>query len=201
LTANAPAQEPPSDSPEGLERRDAPHSRGDPVPVPGPAAAHNWVLAALERYESPLLAYACSLMSGDLERARDLVQEVFLRLCEQRRDRVEQFVQAWLYRVCRNLAIEARRKDKRLMWVEDARAVERVSPDPSPGANLEHTETEAAALRELEALPENQREVLRLKFGDGLSYRQIAEVTDLSVSNVGVLIHTGLKALRRRLSD
>ena len=42
--------------------------------------------------------------------------------------------------------------------------------------------------------------MIRLKFQHGLSYKQIAEVTQLSVSNVGFLIHTGLKALRERLN-
>ena len=49
-------------------------------------------------------------------------------------------------------------------------------------------------------LPANQQEVIRLKFQHGLSYKQIAEVTQLSVSNVGFLIHAGLKTLRQRLN-
>jgi RNA polymerase sigma-70 factor (ECF subfamily) len=43
--------------------------------------------------------------------------------------------------------------------------------------------------------------VIRLKFQHGLSYKQIAQVTTLSVSNVGFLIHTGLKILRAKLAD
>jgi RNA polymerase sigma-70 factor (ECF subfamily) len=49
-------------------------------------------------------------------------------------------------------------------------------------------------------LPANQQEAIRLKFQHELSYKQIAEVTQLSVSNVGFLIHTGLKTLRQRLN-
>ena len=51
----------------------------------------------------------------------------------------------------------------------------------------------------IEALPGPEREVLQLKFQQGLSYREIAGVTGHSVSNVGFLIHTGLKSLRGRL--
>jgi len=43
--------------------------------------------------------------------------------------------------------------------------------------------------------------VLVLKFQDGLSYKQIGERTGLSVSNVGFLIHTGIKTLRGALED
>ena len=48
----------------------------------------------------------------------------------------------------------------------------------------------------LARLPENQQEVIRLKFQQGLSYKEISSVTGLSVTNVGFLIHTGLKRLR-----
>jgi RNA polymerase sigma-70 factor (ECF subfamily) len=51
-------------------------------------------------------------------------------------------------------------------------------------------------MRYVERLPENQREVIRLKFQSDLSYKEIAEITNLSVSNVGFLLHTGIKRLR-----
>ena len=56
----------------------------------------------------------------------------------------------------------------------------------------------AAALSRLSA---NQQEVIRLKFQHGLKYREIAEVTGLSVTNVGFLIHTGIKKLRDALGE
>ena len=46
---------------------------------------------------------------------------------------------------------------------------------------------------------ENQREVVRLKFQAGLSYAEISRVTGHSVSNVGFLLHTALKTLRRQM--
>jgi RNA polymerase sigma-70 factor (ECF subfamily) len=51
----------------------------------------------------------------------------------------------------------------------------------------------------LATLSENQQEVVRLKFQSGLSYREISEITDLSVTNVGFLLHTALKKIRERL--
>ena len=52
----------------------------------------------------------------------------------------------------------------------------------------------------MHGLPDRQQEILRLKFQGGLSYRQIADVMDLTVSNVGFLIHTSIKALREQLA-
>lgn len=53
----------------------------------------------------------------------------------------------------------------------------------------------------LERLSGNQREVVLLKFEQGLSYREISEVTGLKEGNVGFLIHTGLKKLREHLPE
>lgn len=47
-----------------------------------------WIAAAVEKYEAPLSRYAERLL-GDAERARDVVQDTFLRLCRQDRDRVD----------------------------------------------------------------------------------------------------------------
>ena len=56
------------------------------------------------------------------------------------------------------------------------------------------------ALAALSKLSENQQEVIRLRIEHGLNYQQISEITDLSVSNVGYLLHVGLKSLRQSLS-
>ena len=72
-------------------------------------------------------------------------------------------------------------------------------PDQADAA--ERGETHQAVLRLLATLPENQQEVVRLKFQNDLSYREISEVTGLSVSNVGYLLHIALKTVRERLGD
>jgi DNA-directed RNA polymerase specialized sigma24 family protein len=48
-------------------------------------------------------------------------------------------------------------------------------------------------------LPDNQREVLYLKFQCDLSYKEISNITQLSVTNVGFLIHTGVKSVREKI--
>jgi len=70
--------------------------------------------------------------------------------------------------------------------------------DPASAAS--GREEASGVLRWLNQLPEDQQEAIRLKFQEGMSYRQISEVTGHSVSNVGFLIHAGMKELRARLS-
>ena len=67
-----------------------------------------------------------------------------------------------------------------------------------PADMLEQRESADGILRILEHLPPRQQEILRLRFQAGLSYRQISEITELTVSNVGVLIHTAIRTLRQR---
>ena len=52
----------------------------------------------------------------------------------------------------------------------------------------------------LDRLPPNQQEVVRLKFQNGFSYKEIARITELSVTNVGFLIHTAVTNLRREFA-
>lgn len=75
------------------------------------------------------------------------------------------------------------------------------SEAPGPLQALEQKEKESKVLGALRSLSWNQQEVIRLKFQSGLSYREISRVTNLTVSNVGFLIHTGLKTLRKRLAE
>ena len=76
---------------------------------------------------------------------------------------------------------------------------ELASAEPTPSAAAEASEAETDVLQALDQLPANQQEVIRLKFQNGLSYREISRITELSVSNVGFLIHTGIKTLRQRV--
>jgi RNA polymerase sigma factor (sigma-70 family) len=157
-----------------------------------------WIDAALRRYETPLVLYAAKVC-GDSERARDAVQETFLELCAADRAAVEPRLAAWLFSVCRNKALDVRRKDSKMNAGDDVLA-ERTGIEPDPSIALLEEEQNVRVLSLVERLPAKQQEVLRLKFQGGLSYKEIAEVTGDSVGNVGFLLHVALRALRERLS-
>ncbi len=159
----------------------------------------NWIEPILHRYERPLLQYAASLCPpGEL--ARDIVQDTFVRLAQHGPLEADHLA-PWLFTVCRNRAHDLRRKEARMHPPTPPGPL----PDPhhhdTPSHALEQKETHARLLSLLEALPPAQREVLRLRFQGDLSYREIAEITELGVSHVGVLIHNGLRKLRQLWSD
>jgi len=153
---------------------------------------------ALQRYEAPLLRYAARI-TGDADRARDVVQETFLRLW-QVGDGEPRHVAQWLFTVCRNRALDIRRKEKRMSTLAEPHSVAATGRDLSPPAVVEQRETAGVALGLLANLPGNQQEVVRLKFQNGFSYRQIAAIMGLSVTNVGFLIHKAMTALRQKLN-
>ena len=163
-----------------------------------PADKLEWMRAAVERYEGPLVRYAARI-TGDLDRARDVVQETFLRLCREDRTRLDGHLAEWLFTVCRNRALDVQGKERRMSSMSVAEMERCASRDSGPSAELERDEAMSQVLAVLATLPDNQQEVVRLKFQDGLSYREISQVTELSISNVGFLIHTGLKTIRQRL--
>ncbi|MFO1460439.1 MAG: sigma-70 family RNA polymerase sigma factor [Verrucomicrobiota bacterium] len=157
-----------------------------------------FIRTALERYESPLVRY-CYGLTGNLDTARDVVQDTFLRLCEQAPGAVEGHLAQWLFTVCRNRALDVQRKATRMTSLNEGELDHRASADPSPAESAATRDTVHRIDELLADLPLNQREVVRLKFQNQLSYQEIAAVTSLSVGNVGFLLHTALKTLRSRL--
>ena len=151
---------------------------------------YRWIVEALELHQGSLIRYARWILS-DLESAREVVQETFLRLCKEDPARVEGHLAQWLFTVCRNLAFDARKKEARMTPLGDTEIA--VAPD------LDERRTVSQILQVVETLPKNQREVIYLKFQCDLSYKEISEITRLSVTNVGFLIHSAVRAIRKQM--
>ncbi|TLD69709.1 sigma-70 family RNA polymerase sigma factor [Phragmitibacter flavus] len=168
---------------------------------PSKHPAGELVQEALAQHESNLIAYACGILGGDEERARDVVQDTLLKLHLADPDRVRENLKAWLYAVCRNRAFDVLRKEHRIRFTDDDDHLDWLDewqPDPSEDASRDEMLEHVWAA--LEQLPQNQREVIRLKFQHGLSYKEISTVTSLSVTNVGFLLHTAIKRLRKLMN-
>lgn len=159
-----------------------------------------WVRSAVARYERPLTQYSAHVLGGDVERARDLVQEAFLRLCDQDRAAVESHLAEWLYTVCRNLAIDAKRKDRRMRHISEEQEATFAADLESPTDAAERVDAYGRVVDAMRVLPDRQQEIVRLKFQHGLSYKEIGEVMNLTATNVGFILHTAIKSLRERLA-
>ena len=162
------------------------------------AKAPTWIEQALDRYERPLLAYARRLL-GEVDAAHDVVQDTFLNLCRTPLGPKDPRLGPWLFKVCRHRAIDHMRKLGRMRSWE--------APDRSPSletwaepARRAETSDDVEALRRgLARLEPRHAEVVWLRFQAALSYRQIAQVTGLTATNVGYLLHSALGRLEQCL--
>ena len=160
-------------------------SQAPPPGLPDPALAAAW-----DRLEAPLLRYATRILR-DPTRARDVVHDAFVRLCEAKEKPDD--VAAWLFQVCKNEAIDAMRRERRSAPLEEAELYT-VEPD------AEQRRAVAEVLRAIDELPPKQRQVLTLRVADGHDYRRISQLTGMSISHVGVMIHQATRSLRVRLA-
>lgn len=136
-------------------------------------------------------------ITGNLEVAREVVQEAFVRFWKANdRDIAVGEEKPWLLRVCRNLAIDHLRKSKRHLSVDsfDEGAVPYTYV--VNGSGDADRELQQQVLSLLPQLSRDQQELVRLRFQHELSYKDIASVTGHSVSNVGVVLHEAMKKLR-----
>src|ERR671912_2330242 len=122
-------------------------------------------------YHQPLFRYLCRAV-GDADAARDLTQDVFLRISRSAvPDTASDGVRAWLFRIARNVAIDHHRHRQRTP------ATETLTADRAQAASQDV----AAALHEaLARLPDVDRDVFLLREVGGLGYQEIAHVCDLT---------------------
>jgi RNA polymerase sigma-70 factor, ECF subfamily len=149
-------------------------------------------------FYAPLYRYVAK-RTGSTETARDLTGDVFQRLvhsCSQGRSPTTS-VRAWLYRTAHNVVVdhyrrEAVRKLEPLDWNQ-------ADPGPCPAQQAELNIWAERALVALSQLTEDQQEVVALRFLEGMSLQETAEVVDKPLTAVKALQHRGLAALQRLL--
>jgi RNA polymerase sigma factor (sigma-70 family) len=154
--------------------------------------------------ESPLLGYA-RRYTGELALAEDVVQEAFMKLHVQFEE-VEKPRQ-WLYRTVHNLALNQRRAAGKTVSLDDsngegnsAAAADTADPALLPDEQIIRLEGIGLVRISLESLDERSRELVKLKFNDELSYKDIAARTGLTTGNVGFILHHALKTIATELA-
>ncbi len=182
------------------------------LPVAEPSQTRSSKPPSLEELfgelEGPLLLYAMKLVQN-ADTAQDLVQDAFLRL-HPRLAEVKQ-PKAWLYRTVHNLAMNHHRKYSRVVPfrqegedVDGGRSPgipEPVDEEPLPDERIEYFENVGLAMLCLNKLDAVARDIVRLKFVEELSYKEISERTGLKVGNVGYKLHHALKQLAFELEQ
>ena len=152
----------------------------------------------VEKYERRLVQYANSI-THDLDHARDIVQEAFIKFLNSRSEGEKIMnTKAWLFRVTYNKSIDLIRKHKRHSELEgDVRESITPSSPNRPDQVLQNKDNVEWLKKQLDSLGEKEMDIFRMKVYEEKSYKQIAEELGISVGHVGILLHRIMKKLSR----
>ncbi|RXH57057.1 RNA polymerase sigma factor [Granulicella sibirica] len=153
----------------------------------------------VEQYQYRLVRYLVSLL-GRRDGVDDLVQDIWLRVLERGEsyNGLSRF-EPWLFRVARNLALDAMRKRPMFSLDSNEEDVVRSSPassEPSPYTLAARTQDAERLAHTLETLEPLFREALMLRFQEDLSLQEISVIVGAPVSTVASRIYRGLAMLR-----
>jgi len=159
-----------------------------------------WLRGVLQRHGPTLRRYAARL-TGDVESADAVVQATLRKLMASDTPPPEEKLAEWLFRVGRNTAVESNRGRRPGSPAPGASGGEEGEEGPAPKGGTKPSKTGGGSgsdplLAALNKLNQVQQEVLRLKFQHGMNYREIGGILNLTVPNVGILIHGAMKQLR-----
>jgi len=154
-----------------------------------------------EAYKDKVFSIAVYSSGGDRTLAEDITQQIFLKLFTAiKQFRGESEFTTWLYRLVVNACLDERRRSRRLLHWGDTVPVKNVSdkkPQERQYARLEVAEAVRGAIEELK--PKFRLPIL-LKYIEGLSYEEIADVMGCSKGTVASRLNRGHSQLAKRLS-
>lgn len=145
-------------------------------------------IEVLYRQHGPALVLFAATMTGELERARDAVQHVFLKVLQDDRLRSAVDTKAYLFACVRNAVLnEARMERRNVVLNPDAAWFDPPERDYAAELNLR---------RALAILPEDQRQVVVLHIWGELTFQQIAELLNVSANTAASRHRYALAKLR-----
>jgi RNA polymerase sigma-70 factor (ECF subfamily) len=146
---------------------------------------------------------------GDRTQAKDLAQEVFIRVWQAARSyQPKAKFTTWVYRITANLCVNELKSARRKKWFsfnqsdkDGEHTFEETLADSAPSSEdlLLEKERSRRISDALQSLPENQRMALILKRYEGLSYQEIAQIIGCSVSAVESLLVRAKRTLQEKL--
>ena len=163
----------------------------------------------VNRYQNDVFRF-CLHYLGDLEVAREIAQETFLRVytARERFDAARLF-RPWMLCIARNMCLNIIKRNK-VVPMESLEGMESVSTAATPSwyPATEHPlegvladERRRALLHLVNGLPEDARELLMMRYFEQMSAREIAEVLETTEGAVRTRTHRALNQLRERCAD
>ncbi|MBP1655338.1 MAG: polymerase, sigma-24 subunit, subfamily [Bacteroidetes bacterium] len=156
----------------------------------------------MRRYQERVYWTARRIVGGH-DDAEDVAQETFVRAYLNLGEfRAESAFFTWLYRIAVNLSLNQLRKRQVVQYLRESDLLSRfVASERTPASEFEFRETEARLHAAVQLLPERQKAVFVLRFFDGLSYDEIAEILKTSVGGLKANYFHALRKIREAMRD
>jgi RNA polymerase sigma-70 factor (ECF subfamily) len=157
------------------------------------------VVALFDEYRGRLLRYVLSI-GLTAAHGEEIVQEVFLALFRHLRlGRPKDNLRGWIFRVAHNLSLKTREAEQTRpdrAEFDQAIAAAQVDPQPNPEQQLSAGQRRKRLMATVRALPERDQYCLHLR-AEGLRYREIAEILEMSLGAVSISLSRSLARLER----
>jgi RNA polymerase sigma factor (sigma-70 family) len=149
---------------------------------------------------SPRIASYLARLGTEATQAEELAQEVMVTLWRKadQFDPGKSSLATWLYRIARNRRIDLLRRD-RVDFVDPLDTSHDVGEDPETDRRIDLQQREQRLRVALESLPQEQLQLVRLAFFDGLTHSEIAEKSGLPLGTVKSRLRLAFTRLRRQL--
>lgn len=142
----------------------------------------------------PVIYRLVSRFIADKHEIQDIVQEVFVKLYLQNKEEKVEFPKTWLYRVASNLCINTVKRRKELVNIDKINSSDHLSSDDLEARFMAGEQGERLQ-KCLLSLEDRDRLILIL-YADGLSYKEIAEISGIKFTSVGKLLSRALEKLK-----
>jgi RNA polymerase sigma-70 factor (ECF subfamily) len=164
--------------------------------------------AIVEQWQDMVYNTILGIVQNETE-AEDLAQDVFIKVFEKISTfKGDSKFSTWLYRIATTTALDHLRSRKRKKRSGFLQAItgsgeerEQIPDFHHPGVSLDNKERAAVLFKAIEALPDNQKAAYTLHKLEGLSYRDVSEVLNTTVSAVESLMSRANQNLRKQLED
>ena len=163
----------------------------------------------VEQWQDMVYNTILGIVQNETE-AEDLAQDVFIKVFEKISTfKGDSKFSTWLYRIATTTALDhlrSKKRKKRFGFLQSLTGIggdekEQIPDFHHPGVKLDNKERAAVLFKAIDALPENQKSAYMLHKLEGLSYRDVSEVLNTTVSAVESLMSRANQNLRKQLEE
>ncbi|NLB56775.1 MAG: RNA polymerase sigma factor [Lentisphaerae bacterium] len=158
-----------------------------------------FVEETVAEYQTTMLHYAGRLLRNRHD-AQEVVQNTFIKLFKaiQKKQFTGKGTKTWLFRVAHNEAMDLMRKEARLRELHQKHSEHEVNldlADKNDGLEMK----QKIVLECIEQLDISSKQIVLLRLQEGLSYKEIAEITGRTTGNVGCILHNAVKQISEQI--